>query len=189
MSENETFRERYLNRHIVLELLPAAVFFIVNFGWGLMVATAAVMIAALTTTVLGLYWEKKVPVLAVVTLAMVLALGGAGLIFENETFIKIKPTVGKCLFAGTLAIGLLFQPSFLARALSTRLNLSKRGWVVLTWCWIAFALSLAVVNEIVWRSLPTDTWVAITTATAPLSILGYIIITRLLAPPYWLLQV
>ncbi len=181
----QTIRERYLNRRIVLELLSAVVFFVVNYGWGLMAATVAVIVTALTTTILSLYWFKKVPVLALVTLILVLALGGAGIIFDDEIFIKIKPTIGKCLFAATLVVGLRFQPNFLARALSSHLSLSKRGWMVLTWNWVAFALFLAVINEVARRIFDTDAWVAVNTALAPISILGYILITRILAPRYW----
>ena len=180
-----SFVERYLNRHILLELFPAAVFFVVNFGWGLMPATAAVMVASLAVTGIGLAVEGRIPVLAVVTLCLVLLLGGASLVFDNEFFIKIKPTVGNCLFAAALALGLFFRPSFLARALGSQVKLTESGWRILTFCWIVFALCLAVLNEIVWRTMDTDTWVAVRTGLAPASILAYVVITRIVAEFYW----
>ena len=180
-----TFVERYLNRRMVLELAPAVVFFVTNYGWGLMVATAAVMVATVATTVVGIATERRVPVLAVVTLVLVLTLGGAGLLFENETFIKVKPTIGNALFALALAIGLGFRESLLQRALTVQLDMTDQGWRVLTLCWIAFALTLAAGNELAWRTLDTDSWVAVRTAKAPLSIVCYILITRLVAERYW----
>ncbi len=180
-----SFAARYLNRHILLELFPALVFFAVNFGWGLMAATAAVMAATLAAVAAGLVLDGRVPVLAVVTLLLVLLLGGASLVFEDETFIKIKPTLGKGLFAAALALGLCFRPSFLQRALGGQVKLTAPGWRVLTLAWIGFALLLALLNEVVWRSLDTDSWVAFKTALAPLSILGYVAITRVLAGRYW----
>ena len=180
-----TFVERYLNRRIVLELAPAIVFFAVNLGWGLMVATAAVMAATVVTTAVGVVAEKRVPVLAIVTLVLVLLLGGASLLFEDELYIKIKPTVGRCLFALALAVGLRLRESLLRRAFAEQLHLTEAGWRVLTLSWIALALVFAAANEWAWRTLDTDSWVAFRTALTPASILGYIAITRLVAGRYW----
>ena len=177
--------EKYFNRQILLEIFPALVFFGVNFGWGLMPATAAVMLATVAVLVIGRILDGRVPVLAVVTLILVLSLGGAGLIFNDETFIKVKPTVGSCLFGVALAIGLFFRPSFLERALGSQLTLERVGWRILTMCWIMFALCLAVLNEVIWRNMDTDTWVAVKTAMAPLSIAGYVAITHVIANRYW----
>ncbi len=179
------FAERYLNRRIVLELAPAIVFFAANYGWGLMVATAAVMAATFMTTAAGIALERRVPVLAVTTLILVLALGGASLIFDSELFIKIRPTVGNTLFALALAISFGFREGLLRRAFEGQLHLSDPGWRVLTGCWIALALCLASANELVWRTLETDSWVAFKTAETPLSILAYILLTRLIAGRYW----
>jgi intracellular septation protein len=180
-----SFAARYLNRHVLLELFPAAVFFVANWIWGLMPATAAVIAATLLAVALGLVLERRVPALAVATLAIVLLLGGAGLLLDDARFVKMKPTVGKLLFAAALAVGLAFRPSFLERALGAQLSLTPTGWRVLTFAWIGFALLTAAANEAVWRNLDSDTWVAVKTALVPLSILGYVAITRALAPRYW----
>ncbi|MDW3207695.1 MAG: septation protein IspZ [Alphaproteobacteria bacterium] len=180
-----TFAQRYLNRRILLELFPAAVFLVVNFAWGLMPATAAVMAATALAVVVGLAMERRVPILALVTLVLVLVLGGASLALDDAVFIKIKPTVGKCLFAAALGIGLFFRPSFLARALDGQVALSDRGWRILTICWIALALSLAGLNELIWRTLDVDIWATFKAGMTPVSIVGYIAITRVIAPRYW----
>ena len=73
---------------------------------GLMVATAAVMAATTITTILGFRLNRSVPVLPLVTLCLVLLLGGATLALGSEAFIKIRPTLGSLLFAGALALGL-----------------------------------------------------------------------------------
>ena len=180
-----SFAERYLNRQILLELSPTAVFFVVNYGWGLMPATAAVMAATFAAVGIGLALEGRVPTIAVVTLVIVLVLGGASLAFDSEVFIKIRPTVGNGLFAAALAAGLFFRPSFLVRALGRQLKLSDTGWRVLTLCWIGLALSLALLNEFVWRAMDTDTWVTFKTVLAPAAIACYVAITNLIARRYW----
>ena len=180
-----SFAEKFLNRNILLELAPTLVFFTVNFGWGLMPATAAVMLATLVAVAAGLWLNGRVPVIAVAALVIVLVLGGAGLLLNDEVFIKMKPTVGNGLFAIALLAGLFFRPSFLVRALGEQLKMNEQGWRVLTACWIGFALCLAGLNEIVWRTQETDTWVAFKTGLAPGALLGYVIITNQVARRFW----
>jgi intracellular septation protein A len=40
-------------------------------------------------------------------------------------------------------------------------------------------------NEFVWRTQDTDTWVAFKASLTLVAILGYIVITRFTAPRYW----
>jgi intracellular septation protein len=122
-----SFIQRYLNRHILFEISPGILFLFVNYGWGLSWATAAVMVATVVFTFLGIKIEQRIPVFPIVTVILVLSLGGATLLFEDELFIKIKPTVGNCLFATALGVGLLLRPCLLARALEGQVYLTKKG--------------------------------------------------------------
>jgi intracellular septation protein len=177
--------ERYLNRHILLEIAPGIVFLIVNYAWDLMMATAAVIIATVVFTVLGIFAERRIPVFPIVTVLLVLILGGAAIVFKEALFIKIKPTIGNCLFAVTLIFGLLLHPSLLVRALEGQVYLTDKGWKVLTIRWVLFALLMAGANEIIWRTQDTDTWVAFKASMTPVSIFAYIVITRFTARTFW----
>ena len=177
--------ERYLNRHILFEIAPGIIFFIVNYLWDLMIATAAVIIATVVFTFLGFLVERRIPVFPIVTVFLVLLLGGAALVFKDVLFIKIKPTIGNLLFAATLIIGLLLRPSLLTRALEGQVYLTDKGWKVLTIRWVLFALVMAGANEFIWRTQATDAWVAFKAAMTPASIFAYIVITRFTAQTYW----
>ncbi len=179
------FAERYLNRHILFEIAPGVIFFIVNSKWNLKIATVAVIIATLVFTIMGFLVERRIPVFPIVTVILVLLLGGATLIFNDALFIKIKPTIGNLLFALTLLIGLFMRPSLLSRALEGQVHLTEKGWKVLTIRWVLFAIILACANEFIWRTQDTDTWVAFKASLAPVSIFAYIVITRLTAETYW----
>ena len=179
------FAERYLNRHILFEIAPGILFFIVNYKWNLMIATVAVIIATILFTIAGFLIERRIPVFPIVTVILVLMLGGATLIFNDALFIKIKPTIGNLLFALTLLFGLFLRPSLLSRALEGQVYLTEKGWKVLTIRWVIFAVLLACANEFVWRTQDTDAWVAFKASLAPVSIFAYIMITRLTAEAYW----
>lgn len=76
-----------------------------NYIWGLTYAIVAIMFASVLLTFLSVFIERKIPIFPIVTLILVLSLGGTALVFDNQEFIKIKPTVGLSLFALILYIG------------------------------------------------------------------------------------
>ena len=126
---------------------------------GIFVATAVFMVAILAALVVSYVLTRRLPVMAVVSAIVVLVFGGATLFFQNETFIKLKPTIIYLLFAGTLFGGLIFRKPLLAMVFDQVFHLTDEGWRRLTVRWALFFLALAVLNEIVWRTQSTDTWV------------------------------
>jgi intracellular septation protein len=138
-------------------LIPAAV--ATGERSGIFVATAVFMVAILAALVVSYILTRRLPVMAVVSAIVVLVFGGATLFFQNETFIKLKPTIIYLLFAGTLFGGLIFRKPLLAMVFDQVFHLTDEGWRKLTVRWALFFLALAVLNEIVWRTQSTDTWV------------------------------
>jgi intracellular septation protein len=126
---------------------------------GIFVATAVFMVAILAALVVSYVLTRRLPVMAVVSAIVVLVFGGATLFFQNETFIKLKPTIIYLLFAGTLFGGLIFRKPLLAMVFDQVFHLTDEGWRKLTVRWALFFLALAVLNELVWRTQSTDTWV------------------------------
>jgi intracellular septation protein len=126
---------------------------------GIFVATAVFMVAILAALVVSYALTRRLPMMAVVSALVVLVFGGATLFFQNETFIKLKPTIIYLLFAGTLFGGLIFRKPLLAMVFDQVFHLTDEGWRKLTVRWALFFLALAVLNEIVWRTQSTDTWV------------------------------
>ena len=54
----------------------------------------------------------------------------------------------------------MFRKPLLAMVFDQMFHLTEEGWRKLTVRWALFFLVLAVLNEIVWRTQSTDTWVA-----------------------------
>jgi intracellular septation protein len=117
-----------------------------------------------------------------ITAIIVVVFGGATLIFQDETFIKLKPTIIYVLFGGVLLAGLAFGKSLLGLVFDQVLHLTDEGWRKLTLRWGVFFLTLAVLNEIVWRTQSTDFWVSF-------KVFGVAPLTFVFAGlQYWLLQ-
>ena len=93
---------------LALELGPLVLFFILNSRAGIFVATGWFMGAM----VISLLWSwlilKRVAVMPLVTGVVVLIFGGLTLWLQDDTFIKLKPTIVNMLFGGVLLGGLLF---------------------------------------------------------------------------------
>jgi intracellular septation protein len=102
---------------------------------------------------------RTIPVMPLVSGLFVLVFGGLTVLLQDELFIKLKPTVVNLCFAAILAGGLASGRLFIKIVLETALNLTDRGWLLLTRAWIGFFLALAALNELVWRTVSTDTWV------------------------------
>ncbi len=145
---------------LATELGPLIVFFIANAKFNLFVATGAFMVAIVAAMIASYVVVRHVPMMAIVTAAIVLVFGTLTLVLHDETFIKVKPTIIYGLFAAILGGGLLFGRSFIAILFNQMFNLTPKGWRILTMRWALFFLGMAALNEIVWRTQSTDFWVA-----------------------------
>lgn len=145
---------------IAVELGPLVVFFLANARYGIMIGTAAFMIATITSLSIAYAWERRLAPMPLVSGVIVMLFGGLTLWLDDDTFIKLKPTIVNLTFA-TLLLGGLMAGRLLIRLLFGEvIHLSDRAWRVLTIRWSVFFVFLAVLNEIVWRNFSTDTWVA-----------------------------
>lgn len=144
----------------LVEIGPLVVFFVANARGGILVATAAFMIAI--TVALAASWlvERRLPTMTVVTAVFVLIFGGLTLYLDDEEFIKFKPTIVKTLFGAILLGGLAFGKPLLQPLLGSAMQLTDIGWRALTLRWGLFFLFLAGLNELVRRNASTDTWVS-----------------------------
>lgn len=146
---------------LAIDIGPLIIFFGVNSQFGIMVATGAFMVATLVALVAGYISSKKLPKMTLVSGAFVLVFGGLTIYLHDDTFIKIKPTLVYTLFAIILFGGLKMGRHPLKYLLDAALpGMSEAGWAVLTKRWGWFFVVAAIGNEIAWRSVSTDAWVA-----------------------------
>lgn len=156
----------------LLEYIPIAVFFVVFiffkddkvllFGRdlsGFVLATLVFVPLVVIATAVSWFVLKEVSRIQLLTLVLVVVFGGMTIFFNDERFLKIKPTLIYCLFSIILLFGIFRKTSYLASLLGKALPLSYDGWMILTRRMAYFFLFLAAANEFVWRTQSTETWV------------------------------
>jgi intracellular septation protein len=144
---------------LVIEVGPLAVFFIANARADIFFATGAFMVAIIISLSVSLVLERRLPVMPLVTAGVVLVFGGLTLILQDEVFIKLKPTIVNTLFAMSIFVGLGLGRNFVQVVMGAAVKITDEGWKILAVRWGVFFIVLAVLNEIVWRSVSTDAWV------------------------------
>ena len=144
---------------LALELGPLVVFFLANSRFGIFTATAIFMGAVAVSLVTSWLLTRHLPIMTIVTAVVVAVFGTLTLVLQDETFIKIKPTMIYALFGAILAGGLAFGRSYIAILFESVFSLTAEGWRKLTIRWCIFFFVLAALNEIVWRTQTTDFWV------------------------------
>ena len=144
---------------LLIDVGPLAVFFIFYTRSGLQEAILPLMIATVIAVLVSYVLEKKIPIMPTLGAGIVIIFGGLTIYFNDETFIKMKPTIINAVFAIILYGGIIFKKSLLKYLLGAALKLEEEGWKILTQRWIAFFIALAVLNEVVWRTQTTDLWV------------------------------
>ena len=145
---------------MILDLAPIAAFFIgYRFG-DLMIATGLIMATTLACLAIHYAVERKIALSPLITGVVVTIFGGLTLLLDDESFIKIKPTLVNLLFAAILLAGVyVYRKGLLKYLLEMALQLSDDGWVQLSRRWGFFFLFLAALNEVVWRHFSTEFWV------------------------------
>lgn len=145
---------------LAVEVGPLVVFFIVNARAGIFWGTGVFMGATAASLIASRILFGRLPVMPLVSGVCVTIFGGLTLWLQDDHFIKMKPTIVNSLFAGALFIGLLAGQSLLRIVFGEVFRLTDEGWRKLTLRWAFFFTFLAVLNEIMWRSFSTDTWVS-----------------------------
>ena len=156
----------------LLEYTPIAAFFVIFILFkdekiliferdlsGFVLATLVFVPLVVIATTVSWFILKEVSRIQLLTLIVVVLFGGMTIFFNDERFLKIKPTLIYCLFSIILLFGIFRKTSYLASLLGKALPLSHDGWMILTRRMAYFFLFLAATNEFVWRTQSTETWV------------------------------
>ena len=140
---------------------------------GFILVTAGCVLLLIVTT--GLLWllTGKLSRMQFATLVMVVLFGGMTVWLNDDRFIKMKPTMIYLLFGATLGFGLLRGSSYLQYVMEGMMPLQDAGWMILTKRLMIFFFGLAILNELIWRTSSTETWVYFKTFGLTLAMFGF----------------
>ena len=94
----------------VTDIGPLVIFFYFyyNSGKDLKVAIPPLIVATIISVLLVWVWEKKIPMVPLLSGILVTLFGGLTIYFKNPIFIYMKPTIINILFALALFFGKYF---------------------------------------------------------------------------------
>ncbi|KAF0173096.1 MAG: intracellular septation protein [Rhodobacteraceae bacterium] len=140
---------------------------------GFIVMTAIFVVLIMATTAILWKLTGHLSKMQLMTLVLVIVMGGLSVWLNDERFIKMKPTLLYLAFGGLLGIGLLRGQSYLKLVMEEALPMQSEGWMILTRRLCAFFFALALANEVIWRTLSTEAWVNFKTFGLTIALFGF----------------
>ena len=145
---------------LLFDLFPVVLFFIAYKMYDIYTATIVIIIASMAQVLYFYMKHKRVEKMHIITLILILVLGGLTLYLQDEDFIKWKPTIVNwgfaLVFLGSHYIG---QKPVIQRMMDQMIQLPELVWERLSWLWIAFFILSGSTNLYVAFNYDTDTWV------------------------------
>ena len=141
---------------------PLLVFFTIYFNGDndLKSAIPPFIVATLIALAVVYFLEKRIPMVPLTSGILITLFGGLTLYFDNKVFFYMKPTIINLLFAGVLFFGkYVTKKPLLKKFFQNAFNLEDEGWKKLNQNWIVFFISVAILNEIVWRTQSEVFWI------------------------------
>ena len=125
-----------------------------------LLATMVVIVATLAQVLILKLLGRKVETMLWVSLVLIVVLGGLGIWFHSETFIKWKPTLLYWVMGTAFLLGpLLMGKNLLRMLLGQQLQLPDAVWQRLNLAWVGFFAVMGTLNLWVAYTFSTDVWV------------------------------
>jgi intracellular septation protein len=147
-----------------LNFLPLAAFMLCYRLGGIYAATVALMVSMVLLALVDYLRVGRVSGMHALSTVLVLAFGGATLIFHDPRFLKVKPTLLLWLlalaFLGSQWIGRVpLVQRMLEPALPPGISLPRARWLRVNLVWVAAYVLLGALNLYVAHAASERTWV------------------------------
>lgn len=145
---------------LLFDFFPIVLFFIVYKCCDIYTATAVAMVASISQVVFYRLKFQHYDKMHLISLAIIVILGGATLFFHNPWFIKWKPT-GIYWLSGLAFFGSRFIGSkpLIQKMMEANVQLSNKIWHRLNIAWSLFFIVMGALNLYVAYYYDTDAWV------------------------------
>lgn len=161
------------NLSLALDFGPLLVFFLTYKGagwlWGpgnpvtaMTLGTGAFMAAIVIAVIVSKVKLGRVSPMLWLSALLILFFGGLTIYFRDQSFIQVKPTIIYGFFALMLFGGLMRGKALLKYLLQAAYDgLTEEGWRKLSRNWAFFFVAMALVNEVMRRTMSFDSWLAV----------------------------
>lgn len=144
----------------LFDIFPVLIFFIAFKMYGIMVATAAAIVATIAQVLWSWVRYRKVEKMLMISMVIIVVFGGATLLLDDENFIKWKPSVLYWAFSGILlSAEVFFRKNLIFAMMGSQIALPDAIWKKLNLSWVGFFALMGVLNLYVAMNFSTDTWV------------------------------
>ena len=126
----------------------------------ILLATVVVIAATVAQIIWVWFRHGKVDKMLWVSLVLVVVFGGMTLAFQDEAFIKWKPTILYWVFAGSMAFGaIVLKKNAIKAMLGEQMTLPEKVWTQVNFSWVAFFTFMGILNLVIAFNFSTDIWV------------------------------
>lgn len=144
---------------LFLDLGPLLAFFVANWKFGLLWATAVLMAATAVSLGISYYVTRTINKVALIGAVFIGVFGAITLYLQDAWYLKLKVTLVELLFAALLLGGLYFKRLFIKDMMGEFLPLPEEVWRTLTIRWALFFIAMAILNVIIWQMFSESVWV------------------------------
>ena len=150
---------------LLFDFFPVLLFFITFKSYddpkqGILAATAVIIVATGVQVAVTWLRKRRVEKVHLITLALLVTMGGVTLLLQDEIYIKWKSTVFfwvlAVAFLGSQFIG---HKTLVQRFFDSKFEPPAKVWAVLNLAWSVFFLCLGALNLYVVYNFSTDAWV------------------------------
>lgn len=145
---------------LLYDIFPILLFFVAYKVADIYVATGVAIAAAVLQAGWSRYRTGKIEPMQLISLGLLVVLGGITILFRNEAFIKIKPTAVNWLFAAVFMGSQWFSDkSATQRLMGKMMRAPDAIWRRLNVAWAVFFVFAGALNLLVAFNFSTDVWV------------------------------
>jgi|WetSurMetagenome_2_1015567.scaffolds.fasta_scaffold489105_1 intracellular septation protein len=145
---------------LLFDFFPIVFFFITYKYYGIFTATFVTIIAAILQVTIFWFKHRRFEITHIITIVLIVLLGGATLLFHNAMFIKWKPTAIYWVLAIVfLGSHFLSKKPLIQHLMDGKIILPSNVWYRLNSSWITFFILMGILNLYIAYHFNTNTWV------------------------------
>jgi intracellular septation protein len=145
---------------LLFDFFPILIFFVCYKFFGIYAATAVAMAASVAQVLFHRIKHQRYEKMHLISMSLIMVLGGATLFFHNPWFIKWKPTgiywLSSLVFLSSSFIG---KKTVIQKMMEGNVNLPPKIWNRLNIAWSVFFVLMGSANIYVAYHYDTDIWV------------------------------